>query len=209
VATGPPRHPAAVLRMISFSTGFTDSRLGSTVTQMPSWIPRALGMAFLHATAAVATAKFAVFQPTDVTLVTTITLAVLVGSAALWSAIDAWVGLDEAGRTWFVAALVAGVTSGVLTVVGKAAFVDRTGVSALASALTGGAAFTALLIMVPAGLGLVVGRRLATSYGDADRDDDATEASPPTSAPVRKPSPYPREKSSPRPRNRQETEPAR
>ncbi|EHR60806.1 hypothetical protein SaccyDRAFT_1912 [Saccharomonospora cyanea NA-134] len=149
-------------------------------------------MAVLHAAAAVATAKYAVFQPTERTLVTAIALAVLVGTVALWSAIDAWTGLADAGRTWFVAALVAGVGSGVLTVVGRAVFVDRTGVSALASALTGGAAFTALLVLVPAGLGLLVGGRIATSYrddvnGESDRDADTG----------RRPSPRPRRKAEP------------
>ncbi len=163
-------------------------------------------MAVLHAAAAVATAKFAVFQPTDATLVTTIALAMLVGSATLWSAIDAWVGLDDAGRTWFVASLVAGVVSGVLTVVGKSLFVDRTGVSALTSALTGGAAFTALLILIPAGLGLLVGTRLATSHRhSADSTDNAENAATDeTSTPA--PETW---KPSPRPRDRREAEPAR
>nr|WP_167668576.1 B-4DMT family transporter [Saccharomonospora xinjiangensis] len=152
---------------------------------MPSWIPRGLGMALLHAAAAVATAKFAVFQPTDHTLVAAIALAVLVGTVALWSAIDAWTGLAGAGRCWFIAALVAGAGSGVLTVAGKAVFVDRTGVSALASALTGGAAFTALLVLVPAGLGLLVGRRLAASYHAGDGEPEREEAR-------RRPRPRPR-----------------
>ncbi|WP_231642305.1 hypothetical protein [Saccharomonospora sp. NB11] len=150
-------------------------------------------MAVLHAAAAVAAAKFAVFQPTDRTLVTVIALALLVGTVALWSAIDAWTGLSEAGRTWFIAALVAGVGAGVLTVLGKAVFVDRTGVSALASALTGGAAFTALLVLVPAGLGLLVGGRLRARYHNTDSAEDDEDG-------PRKPSP--------RPRPRREAEPA-
>lgn len=153
---------------------------------MPSWILRGLGMAVLHATAAVALAKFAVFQPTEVTVVTILALAVLVGAVAFWSALDAWRELVEAGRTWFVASLVAGVTSGVLVVIGKAVFVDRTGVSALASALTGGAAFTALLILVPAGMGLLVGGRLARSYRGSGAEPDSESANP------RRPSPSPR-----------------
>nr|WP_176662557.1 B-4DMT family transporter [Saccharomonospora azurea] len=155
---------------------------------MPSWIPRGLGMALLHAAAAVATAKFAVFQPTDRTFVTVIALALLVGTVALWSAIDAWTGRADAGRTWFITALVAGVGAGVLTVVGRAVLVDRTGVSALASALTGGAAFTALLVLVPAGLGLLVGGRLGTRYRGISDD---TEDTP------RKPSPRPRREAEP------------
>nr|WP_167305306.1 B-4DMT family transporter [Saccharomonospora piscinae] len=172
---------------------------------MPSWIPRALGMAVLHAAATVAAAKFAVFQPTEVTLVTVIALAVLVGTAALWSAIDSWTGLAEAGRAWFVAALVGGVGSGVLTVVGKAVFVDRTGVSALASALTGGAAFTALLVLVPAGLGLLVGRRLRATQGPGD---DSGEPDEPRDEPRDETAPW-RPSPRPRRRDRQDAEPAR
>jgi len=144
-------------------------------------------MAVLHAAAAVATAKYAVFHPTERTLVTAIALTVLVGTVALWSAIDAWTRLADAGRAWFVASLLAGVGSGVLTVVGKAVFVDGTGVSALASALTGGAAFTALLVLVPAGLGLFVGGRVAASYHRLETDEPDHEADA-----DRKPSPRPR-----------------
>jgi hypothetical protein len=125
-------------------------------------------MALLHAAATVALAKIAVFRPTDSTLVTVVALALLVGAAALWSALDAWtwVGADHAPRTWFIAALVAGPVSGVLSVIGRDIFVDETGPSALGTALTGGAAFTALLILVPAGLGLFVGARLGTPRRD-------------------------------------------
>lgn len=135
-------------------------------------------MAVLHAAATVALAKIAVFQPTEVTFVTVVTLALLVGAAALWSALDAWLGLDRAARTWFIAALVAGPVSGVLAVIGRAVFVDQTGVNALGSALTGGAAFTALVVLVPAGLGLLVGGRLGGSRTPDDIDDAADTADP-------------------------------
>ncbi len=129
-------------------------------------------MAVLHAAAAVALAKIAVFHPTDVTPMTVTSLAVLVGAAALWSALDAWLGVDRPGRTWFLAALVAGPVSGVLDVLGRGMFVDETGVGALGAALTGGAAFTALLVLVPAGLGVLVGSRVAAPRGTAGAGDD-------------------------------------
>jgi hypothetical protein len=47
-----------------------------------------------------------------------------------------------------------------LYVIGRAIFVDSAGTSELWPALTGGAAFTALLVLVPAGLGLLVGARI-------------------------------------------------
>ncbi len=133
-------------------------------------------MALLHAATAVALAKIAVFRPTDLTVITAVVLALLVGAAALWSALDGWLGLVDAGRIWFIAALVAGPVSGLLTVIGRAVLVDRTGISELGSALTGGAAFTALLVLVPAGAGLLVGRRLGTPRRSERAEEEAEEA---------------------------------
>ena len=50
--------------------------------------------------------------------------------------------------------------AGILYVIGRAVFVDQTSASDLGGALTGGAAFSALLVLVPAGLGLFVGGRI-------------------------------------------------
>jgi hypothetical protein len=55
-------------------------------------------------------------------------------------------------RAW----LVRGVSMAV--VLGQGVFVDDTGVESLGAAITGGAAFTALLVLVPAGIGLALGR---------------------------------------------------
>ncbi|MFI5608130.1 B-4DMT family transporter [Amycolatopsis sp. NPDC051903] len=143
-----------------------------------AWLTRGLVMAVVHAAAMTLLAKWSVFHPTDQTVITSATLAVLVGIAALWSAVDGWRGVAHRGRAWFIAALVAGVVSGILYVIGRAVFVDQTGVSELAAALTGGAAFSALLVLVPAGLGLFVGGRIrrpapeAPEIGDADDDSD-------------------------------------
>lgn len=133
-------------------------------------------MAVLHAGATVALAKLAVFRPTDVTVVTVVALALLVGAAALWSALDTWRGAEGAPRTWFIAALLAGPVSGVLAVIGRAVFVDRTGVEALGSALTGGAAFTALVVLVPAGLGVLVGRWIRSPRDREDEREDEPAA---------------------------------
>ncbi|MDX3190149.1 B-4DMT family transporter [Streptomyces sp. MN03-5084-2B] len=130
---------------------------------MSAWVVRGLVMAVLHGVALTLLAKYAVYHPTDQTLAVSLTLAVLVGAAALWAALDAWRDVPDRGRAWFVAALVAGVVSGILYVIGRAVFVDQTGVSELGGALTGGAAFSALLVLVPAGLGLFVGGRIGRS----------------------------------------------
>ncbi|WP_177242588.1 B-4DMT family transporter [Amycolatopsis marina] len=142
---------------------------------MPSWLIRGLVMAVLHAIAAVVLAKVTVFRPTEVDLVTVAVVAVLVGTAALWSALDAWLRVPDHARAWFIGSLIAGPVAGVLTVIGRSLFVDQTGLSALGGALTGGAAFTALLILVPAGLGMLVGGRLAKPDEDSDGETATQE----------------------------------
>ena len=129
-------------------------------------------MAVLHGVALTVLAKYAVYHPTDQALPVSLALAVLVGAAALWSALDAWRGLPDRGRVWFVSALIAGPVAGILYVIGRAVFVDQTGVSELGGALTGGAAFSALLVLIPAGLGLFVGGRIGRSpeSGEEERE---------------------------------------
>lgn len=137
---------------------------------MPHWVLRALGMSVLHAAATVALAKIAVFQPGETMLARTVAIALLVGAAALWGALDGWTRRPENARTWVIAGLVTGPAAGLLSVIGKAVLVDRTGISELGAAVTSGAAFTALLVLVPAGLGLVVGSRLPRRGSDLDDD---------------------------------------
>ena len=139
---------------------------------MRPWLTRGLGMALLHGVAAVALAKAEVYTPAGLTTIKIIVIALLVGTAALWSAIDAWrcapspspkparaLRRDDLGRTWLISALISGPVSGILYVIGKAVLVDQSGTSELWSALSGGAAFTSLLVLVPAGLGILVGGR--------------------------------------------------
>lgn len=127
---------------------------------MRPWLTRGLGLALLHAFADTALAKASVYDPTGLLTVKIVVIALLVGAAALWSAIDAWLGREDLGRTWVIASLFVGLASGVLYVIGRGIFVDQSGTEELWPALTGGAAFTALLVMVPAGLGMLVGARL-------------------------------------------------
>nr|WP_225953608.1 hypothetical protein [Kibdelosporangium phytohabitans] len=94
-------------------------------------------------------------------VIRSIVLGVVAGLAALWGALDGWRRLGDRARIWVLASIVAGFGGGVLRVLGKAILVDETGLSSLGSALTGDAAFGALVILVPAGLGLLVGGRLA------------------------------------------------
>ncbi|HJQ06186.1 MAG TPA: B-4DMT family transporter [Nocardioides sp.] len=130
---------------------------------MRPWLTRALVIGVLHAVADTVLAKAAVYEPTGLSTPRIVAIALLVAAAALWSGVDALLGREEVGRTWLIASLVAGPLSGVLYVVGRAVFVDSGGAGELWPAVTSGAAFTALLILIPAGLGMVVGARVKPS----------------------------------------------
>ncbi|WP_209646817.1 hypothetical protein [Kibdelosporangium banguiense] len=144
---------------------------------MRFWLTRGFVLAFVLAGADVGLAAIAV-HTSSLSVIRSIVLGVVAGAAALWAALDGWHQLADRGRIWVLAAVIAGFASGLLRVIGKAIFVDETGLSSLGSALTGDAAFGALVILVPAGLGLLVGSRIAaqrgtsqagTSQGDAQR----------------------------------------
>jgi hypothetical protein len=124
------------------------------------WLIRGGVFAFVLAGADVGLAAVAVHN-SNLTLLRSIVLGVVAGLAALWAAVDGWHHVEDRGRGWVIASIVAGFASGALRVIGKAIFVDETGLSSLGSALTGDAAFGALLVLIPAGLGLLVGARIA------------------------------------------------
>jgi phosphate/sulfate permease len=142
---------------------------------MRTWLLRGGVLAVLHAAAQTAVAAFTVRNPTSQTTLAAIVLGVLVGAAAVWGVLDNWRALPRPEVVWLIAALVAGWGAGVLGVIGRAIFVDQTGASELGSALTGGAAFTALLVFVPAVVGLLAGRWVRLP-GRAQRDDETRSA---------------------------------
>jgi hypothetical protein len=133
------------------------------------WLIRGAVLAVVLAGADVGLAALAVHD-SNLGVLRSIVLGVVAGFAALWGAVDGWRQLADRGRAWVLASIVAGFASGLLRVIGKAIFVDETGLSSLGSALTGDAAFGALLVLVPAGLGLFVGARIA------HRDSAETES---------------------------------
>lgn len=191
---------------------------------MERWLLRGLALAVLHAVAAVIAAKKAPTIGSDRPVLVSATFAVLIGIAVLWGALDGWRRSTSPYLTWTIASVVAGLVSGVLSVVGRSLFVDATGVSELGPAMTSGAAFVAMLVAVPAWVGVWFGSRLeapdgarkAESTQDAEQPDD--EATPqknatksqknePKSAdddakPQPKPTPAPKPAPNPKPRPR-------
>ena len=125
---------------------------------MRAWLVRGLVMAVVHAAVQTAEAWVRVDNPDAIGWLRPVALGVLVGVAVLWAGIDGWLGRERYGMVWFKAALLAGPVGGVLGVVGQGMFVDDTGIEAVPVAITGGAAFIALLVLVPAGVALFVGR---------------------------------------------------
>ncbi|HEY8373843.1 MAG TPA: B-4DMT family transporter [Pseudonocardiaceae bacterium] len=126
---------------------------------MQSWLVRGLGMAAVHAVAQVVVAAGAVTGPDR--MIRVVALVALAGVGVLWGATDGRREHPHAALVWFRAGLLAGPVAGLLGVLGRNLLVDGTGVEALPVALTGGAAFTALLVMGPAALGTALGRRWA------------------------------------------------
>ncbi|HEX2131478.1 MAG TPA: B-4DMT family transporter [Actinophytocola sp.] len=124
---------------------------------MRTWLLRGAVLAVVHAAAETGRADFGVHNPTSRTAFEAVVLGALVGVAAVWGAVDTWRDVPDRGRAWLIAALIAGWGAGILSTVGKSLLVDQTGVADLGSALTGGAAFTALLVLVPAGVGMLAG----------------------------------------------------
>jgi hypothetical protein len=127
---------------------------------MQPWLVRGCVMAVVYAAAETVLAKVQVTAPGTGSVLGPVALALLIGVGLLWGGVDGWLRRPRGGMHWFYAGLVGGLLAGVLSVIARAAFVDQTGVSALGSALTGDAAFIALLIMLPAAVGVAVGGRL-------------------------------------------------
>lgn len=127
-------------------------------------------MTVVHAAAETVRADFGVHHPTSRTVFEAIMLGVLVGVAAVWSAVDTWRDVPDRGRAWLVAALITGWAAAVLGIVGKSVFVDQSGVADLRSAMTGGAAFTALLVLIPAGIGMLAGRWISRPRSTDDAE---------------------------------------
>jgi hypothetical protein len=136
---------------------------------MRTWLLRGAVLAVVHAAAETVRTDFGVHNPTSRTLFEAVVLGVLVGIAAVWGATDTWREVPDRGRVWLIAALVAGWGGAVLGVAGKSIFVDQSGMADLGAAVTGGAAFTALLVLVPAAVGMVAGRWISRT----NRTDDA------------------------------------
>ncbi|MFJ6675646.1 hypothetical protein ACIQMJ_31460 [Actinosynnema sp. NPDC091369] len=126
---------------------------------MRAWLVRGFWLGLFHGGVQTGTSAVGVHSPEAASSTRYIAIGLVVVIGALWGALDAWRGLEGRGVVWFAAALVAGPLAGVTGVVGRS-LVDQTGLESLGPALTGGAAFTALLVMAAAAVGMGVGNAL-------------------------------------------------
>lgn len=156
---------------------------------MQPWLVRGCVMAVVYAVAETLLAGVQVDHPGLGSVLDPVLIALLVGVSGAWAGVDGWLRRPRRGMNWFYAGLVGGVLAGILSVIGRAAFVDQTGVWALSSAVTGDAAFVALLIMLPAGLGVFVGGRLTPPSGIASDDDSDNGTARPSRPQGRRPAP--------------------
>lgn len=151
-------------------------------------------LAVVHAAAYVVAAKLIIFRVIDQTVASSVVIALLIGVALAWSSVDGWLRRADRGRNWVLGSLVAGPLAAILYVIGRSAFVDQTGVSDLGVQLTSGAAFTALLVLLPAGLGLFVGSRLEPPVDPTAKQPEAEAETP--AAPARRRTARPRSRPS-------------
>ena len=144
------------------------------------WLLRGGVLAVAHAAADTVVAQTRISDPGALTTTRAVVLALLVGLAAVWAAVDGWLRVTDRGKAWLYGSLFAGIAAAVLSAIAKTVFVGQAGTNDLGAALTGGAAFTALLILLPAGLGLGVGKLLDPPRPvEPDPDDpDALDADP-------------------------------
>jgi len=132
------------------------------------WLPRAGLMMLVHVAARTALGFAALSWPTSGQLQRIIGFVVVVVIAALWSGLDtlreslADDEREDLTQRWLTAAVVAGPVAGLVGWAIEGLFIDSIGTSALAGDIIGGGAFTALLIFVPAVVGMMFGRLART-----------------------------------------------
>lgn len=145
---------------------------------MRPWLTRAAVLAVLHAAADTLIAYYRLGEPTELTVPRGVALGLLVGAALLWGALDGLHRKLDRGRTWVLAAVYGGLLAAVLGLIAKAVLLNQTSGDDIWPAITGGAAFTALLILIPAGIGLAVGGAMKSPKEPVDLDEDEEEEKP-------------------------------
>ncbi|GAB2927074.1 hypothetical protein GCM10027047_24930 [Rhodococcus aerolatus] len=130
------------------------------------WLLRAVVLAPVHAAVSVGVGLLAAEHPEQGSWLRLVALGLLLAVALVWGT---WDGTREARATddlsarWLKAGLAAGPVAAFAAWLVRVLAVDATGLESLWGQLTGGASFTALMVLVPAVVGVVLGRWLVAS----------------------------------------------
>lgn len=139
------------------------------------WLVRAGLMTLVHVGVRTALGFAALSWPTAGQTQRMSGLAVVVVVAVLWAGVDTLrentddEARDDLAVRWLKAAALAGPLAGLLGWAVESIFIDSVGTSALAGNLIGGGAFTALLIFIPALVGMGFGRVARAERGGLRR----------------------------------------
>lgn len=141
-----------------------------TVCSMTGWVVRGVGMALVHVVARVLLALAVSSWPSQGSVLRMITLVAVVLIAFVWGGIDGISshrrGEDGDNRTdftmlWLKASIVAGLLAGLVSWLFTAVANIAVSSNTIFFELTSGAAFTILLVFVPAVIAVTIGRWLA------------------------------------------------
>jgi len=142
-----------------------------------AWLIRALSLVALHVLVRTGLAWALRSGPAAETALRFTAIAVLVAVVLVWAGLDA-VRDDPADESrpdlmvrWSATALLVGPLAGLFGWALQSWLVDASGAERLGVELTGGAAFTVLLVLVPGVLGVALGRRIAPA-GDRNGSRD-------------------------------------
>jgi hypothetical protein len=132
---------------------------------MRAWLVRGFWLGLLHGAVQAGTVAVSVHSPDAISRVRLIAFGLVIVAAVLWGALDSWRQFEGRGMAWFFASLLAGPLAGLVGVLGTSLLVDQSGTESLGPALTGGAAFTALVVLVTAAIGMGLGNLLPQPKG--------------------------------------------
>lgn len=150
---------------------------------MAPWLLRAVVLVPVHAGTSVGVELLARSRPEQGSWLRLAALALLVLVALVWGTRDgarADRTEDDLPARWLKAGLATGPVAAFAAWLVRTLAVDATGLESLWGQLTGGAAFTALLVLVPAVVGVALGRWLVATPGRSrlrrrDRGQSSTE----------------------------------
>lgn len=155
---------------------------GGTVSGVNSWLVRATSLVLLHVVVRTGLELALRSAPTHANLLRYGSLVVLVLAALLWAGLDAVredredSRRDDLGARWLKTALVVGPLAGLAGWTVQGLLIDASGNEQLLVELTGGAAFTALLVLLPAALGLFAGGRVRHDEPEPEREPTSGSA---------------------------------